>query len=224
MKLAAILLSLLAPTLVSAQTPARAPDEVTAVFNSLRTSLGSLQRRYPKKPAHIVETLATIKDYVDFLEAELTSNKPLPRMFLEGVASNARLLEQLARQPAKARQQKQRLNEGLRDVESDLQVKISGPRNGGEVARVVRVAVRAKKGDQDVAAYEVWYVPKGWARQSSEFRRFDGLTNPASPPSMSLSPGNYFIWLSKNKIPTPRLLVSIGKYSEDKREIDMPVP
>jgi hypothetical protein len=225
MKLVVILIFLfLVPVSRSAQTPAGPPHEVRVVFNSLHSSLESLQRRFEKQPANIAESLVTIEDYVKFLEAELTSDKPLPRVFLEGVASNARALEQLAKQPAKTRAQQKRLYDGLKAVESDLEVKISGPRNGGDVARSVRVTVRAKKANLDVAAYEVWYVRRFWATKSKEYRRFDGLTDPANPPSMPLSPGNYLIWLSKDQIETPRLPVTIGKYSEDKRDIAVPVP
>ena len=112
----------------------------------------------------------------------------------------------------------------MKELESDLAIKVSGPRGGGEVARVVEVSVRAKKGDQEVGAYEVWYVPRGWIDTPSAFRRFDRLTNPAKPPSMNLSPGNYFIWLNKEQLGTKPQPVSLGLDRETKREIELVVP
>ena len=215
---------------VCAQTAHDPPGQERAVFDTFHKALDGLTSRFGSKPApagiegDIAQSLENITDYVKFLESVITSGKHGPREYLESLALDGELLKRLARQQAISELEKNKLYDGLKEVEADLQIKITGKRGSSEVARVVEVLVRAKKGEQDVGAYEVWYVPRGWASDSSAFNRFDGLTNPSKPPSMNLAPGRYFVWLSKDKHVTERQPVSIGANGEAKSEIDVPVP
>ena len=137
----------------------------------------------------------------------------------------AELLKQQANQKSKNPAEWKKLYEALQEVDSDLTVKakhIKGGRGGG--ATLVQVLVRSKKDAQDVAGYEVWYVPKGWAADSSTFKRFDGLTDASNPPQMNLAPGNYFLWLSKGQPIPGRQPISLGGDGKTKREIDLVVP
>jgi len=219
----------LSPPLVYSQLPVKNGQE-HAVFNSFHGALGELTSRFGNKTdsggyqPDIAELLDKITEHVKFLESVITSGKPIPKEYLESVSLDGELLKRLARKESKSEPERKRLYEGLKEVESDLALKITGKRGSSEVARVVQLLVHAKRGDQDVGAYEVWYVPRGWASDSSAFKRFDGLTNPSNPPSMNLAPGNYFVWLSKGQPVTERQPVSIGVNGEAKREIDVVVP
>jgi hypothetical protein len=198
------------------------------VFQDFQSALDQLNQR-PRltsnngTEADINELLAKISGHVKFLAQLVATAKPVPKEYFAGVALDSQLLKELS-QLSSFYAERGRLYEKLKELESDLAIKVSGPRGGGEVARVVEVLVRAKKGDEEVSAYEVWYVTRGWRDTPSAFRRFDRLTNPAKPPSMKFSPGNYFIWLNKEKLATQPQSVSLGLDRETKREIELVVP
>lgn len=215
--------------LVYSQVPDKQGEE-RAVVSSFHSAVDSLTSRFGNNPAStgiqrdIAQSLDNITDQVRFLELVIESGKPIPKEYLESVALDAELLKRLARQESKSEAERKRLYEGLKELESDLTIKLRGERSGSDVARLVQVFVHSKKGTKEVGEYEVWYVPKGWGSERSVFKRFDRLTDPWNPPSMNLAPGNYYIWLSKGQPVTDRLPVSIGAYGEAKREIDLAVP
>jgi hypothetical protein len=230
MKITGVLLFLfLVAAFTYAQTPPEPQAQVCILFDSFHTSLDDLTKRFGNKSseaiqADIARSLDNIASNVKFLEAVMSLGKPNPREYLEGLSLDAELLKKLARQRSKTAAQLKSLSDGLKEVDSDLALKVTGPRGGGEVVRVVEVFVRAKKGAEDVGAYQVWYVTKGWANDASHFKPFDRLTDPSNPSSMKLAPGNYFIWLSKGKPVTDRQPASIGMNGEARREIEVPVP
>ncbi|HTG16924.1 MAG TPA: hypothetical protein VK747_16875 [Blastocatellia bacterium] len=215
---------------VYAQTAHDPPGQERAVFDTFHKALNDLTSRFGGKPASagieadLAQSLENIADYVKFLESAITPAKPGPKEYLESLALDAELLNRLARQESKSAAEKKKLYDDLKEVESDLEIKLSGARGPSDVARVIQVLVRAKKGEQDVGAYEVWYVPRGRASDPSVFKRFDGLTNPSNPPSVNLAPGRYFVWLSKGKPVTERQPLEIRLDGQSPREIDVVVP
>ncbi len=229
MKLSGALLFLILPlTFNYGQTPVESQERVHAVFDSFHRSLRDLTTRISNQSrrdidAGISESLESISENVKYLEAAMNLGKPIPPEYLEGVSLDAELLKKLAAQESKTGLQRKDLYDGLKEVEANLTLKVTGPRSGGDVTRVVEVLVRAKRGNQDVSAYQVWYVTKGWAKDTTKFKPFDRLTDPSNPSSMKLAPGNYFIWLGKNRITDPQP-VSIGANGETRREIEVPVP
>ena len=224
----ALLFLILLVTFTYGQTPVEPQERVHAVFDSFHRSLGDLTKRFSNKSrqgidARISESLDNISENVKFLEAVVNLGKPIPPEYLEGISLDAELLKKLAAQKSKSGPQRKNIYDGLKEVEADLTLKVTGPRSGGDVARVVEVVVRAKRGNQDVGAYQVWYVTKGWAKDTTKFKPFDRLTDPANPSSMKLAPGNYFIWLGKNRVTDPQP-VSLGANGETRREIEVPLP
>ena len=226
--------SLLLPLLISSsfvlQRPAEQQARASAVFRSFHDSLQSLRRETPMKAnketeneSDIAESLTNIADYVKFLEAVFASDKPVPNEFLEGVALDAELLQRIANRETKFHPELQ-LYDKLKDLEADLAIKVTNNRGGGDIARVVQVFVRAKKGDQDVSAYEIWCTPKAWEFDAQHRRRFDKLTNLSNPSSMTLSPGRYYFWLTKERSESEHKLINIGVNGELKQEIDLVVP
>jgi len=203
------------------------------VFDSARGALRTLTNKLGNKPVHdqmqtdIVQSLANIGENVKFLDVAIRrSRNQVPREYLESLSLDAELLKRLAKRDYNSESERTRLYDGLKEVESDLELKVTGPgrQGGAEVVRLVEILVHARKGDQDVGAYEVWYVPKGLLREPSRFKRFDRLTDPSAPTSMKVAPGNYFIWLSKGSSLTDRKPVDIGVQGEARREIDVVVP
>jgi hypothetical protein len=232
MKTAVTFFMLLCSThLAHAQEPRK--QQKLAVFDSARSALRELTNKFGNNPVsdqmqtETVQSLANIGESVKFLDGAIRrSRKQVPKEYLESVGLDAKLLKRLAKLDYNSESQRKRVCDELKEVESDLALKVTGPgrRGGGEVIRLVEVFVHAKKGGLEMGAYEVWYVPKGWVSEPSVFKRFDRLTDPANPPSMNLAPGNYFIWLSKVQPLTDRQPVSIGAYGEVKRELDVSVP
>ncbi len=199
----------------------------TTVFDSFHSSLNELKQRYIEKSeieSNIANSLGSIADNVKFLEAVMSLGKPVPKEYLESLALDAELLKRFARQEAESASELKALYEGLKEVELDLAIKVTGPRSGGEVTRVVQVVVQARKDEQYLDAYEVWYVPRGWAKEATRFKPFDRLTNSKNPTSMNLAPGNYFIWLKKGQPIGDRRPVSVGENGENKTELELPVP
>jgi len=225
------LLLVLAHLFAYAQTPPPPQATEHAIFDSYHDSLDALTRRFgitsasPGIEADIAQSLKSISDNVKFLKSIINSGKPIPKEYLESVALDAELLKKLSGQRSKSKREKSRLYDGLKEVESDLAIKVGHVKKGrGDGVKLVQVFVHAKKGDQDVGAYQVWYVPKGWTNDSTKFNPFDRLTSPSNPTSMNLAPGNYFIWLSKGQPVTSRQPVSIGGDGKAIREIDLVVP
>lgn len=204
-------------------------EQVHAVFESFHSSLGDLTKRFSNKSRRGIDTkiyqsLDSISENVKFLEAVMNRGNTILPEYLEGVSLDAELLKKLAAQKSKTGLQRKNLYDGLKEVEADLTLKVTGPRTGsGEVVRVVEVRVRTKRGNHDVGGYQVWYVTKGWAKDTTKSKPFDRLTDPSNPSSMKLAPGNYFIWLGKKPVTDPQP-VSIGAYGETRREIEVPVP
>jgi len=216
--------------LVYAQTPPEKQGQEHAAFDSFHSDLDKLKRRFGSKTTSggvqlsIAQSLDNITEYMKFLESVIRSGEPIPKEYLASVDLDAKLLKRLAGQESGSEPERKRLYEELKELESDLTLKITAERGSSDVARLVQVFVHAKKGDQEVGTYEVWYVPKGWVSDPSVFKRFDRLTDPSNPASMNLAPGNYFIWLRKGPPVTDRQPVSIGAHGEAKREIEVAVP
>jgi hypothetical protein len=232
MKIAATVLAIvLLPSLVRPQIPSAQNTQQQDLFASFYHSLNEITENLGNKSgslggeANIHQLLNKITGNVKFLESMMTSDKPIPKEYLESLALDLELLKKYAAQKPKNRAEQEMLYEGLQEVDSDLTVKanhIKGGRGGG--ASLVQVLVRSKKDAQDVAGYEVWYVPKGWAADSLAFKRFDRLTDASNPPEMNLAPGNYFLWLSKGQPLPGRQPISLGGDGKAKREIDLTVP
>jgi hypothetical protein len=224
----ALLFLMLALTFTYGRILPEQQEQVHAVFKSFHSSLGDLTKRFSNKSrpgidARIYQALDSISENVKFLEAVMNLGTPAPPEYLEAVSLDAELLKKLAAQKSQTALQRKNLYEGLKEVETDLTLKVTGPRSGGDVARLVEVLVRAKRGNHDVGAQQVWYVSKGWAKDTTKFKPFDRLTDPSNPSSMKLAPGNYFIWVGKTRV-TDRQPVSIGANGETRREIEVPVP
>lgn len=171
----------------------------------------------------IANSLDRITENVKFLDAGTKSNESIPQEYLDGLFLDAELLVRLAKLPVRTNSDRKKILEGLKEVDSDLTLKVAGPRGGGEVTRVVEVVVHARKRDQKMAAQQIWYVPKGWARELSRAKPFDRLSDPVRPSSMKLAPGNYLFWL-KDQPAAQRQPASIGANGETRREIELLVP
>jgi hypothetical protein len=229
MKRAVVLTLSLAFAVAGTQARPRRAAQGGSVFESFRSSLSSLRDQLGAGDAAATERLDKIGSSVAFLQglAASSQNKELPEEYLESLKLDADLLETLAgkRYPPGTKSARSELHRGLEEVASDLEIKVATvKRSRGDVVKLIEVIVRAKKGEQEVGGFEVWYVPRGWANNPGQYRRFDGLSNPNSPPSMNLAPGNYLIWLSKGKDATQRQPVRIGGDGRVKRELDLVVP
>lgn len=228
--LISLLLLLLAFGFSYGQTPLNEQKQVQVVFDSFHNSLEELTKRFKKNSprgikAEITQSLDSITDNVDFLKkVMMTPEKPILKEYLEGVALNAEVLKELAAQKSTTAPQLRSLNLGLKEVASDLTLKITGPRAGGDVVRLVEVFVRAKKGTEDVGGYQVIYVSRFRLKNKTYHKPFDRLTDPSRPSSMKLAPGNYVIWLMKGAQETKQQPASIGENNESQRTIEVPVP
>src|SRR5262245_12180415 len=159
----ALLFVLVAVPIVYGQASGADAAEMRDVFESFHGSLDTLTKRneskrplYTGERREIAKTLSQIRASVDFLEALSSNGKPGPKEYWEGVSQDAMLLRKLAGQRSETGSQKALLG-SLHEVDADLTIKVTGPRGGGEVPRVVEVVVRARRGSQDVGAYQVWY-------------------------------------------------------------------
>lgn len=217
-------------TINYSQIPTEQQAQVNAVFGSFDSSLADLRRRLGKKPprgtkAEIAQSLESISENVEFLKkVMMTPGRPILKEYLEGVAADAELLQELAAQNPRTAPELKALNVELKEVASDLTLKITGPRSGGEIVRLVEVFVHARKGTETVGGYQVIYVSRAQLRNKTYYKPFDRLTDPSNPTSMKLPPGNYIIWLKKDMQETKQQPASVGENQESKKTIDVPVP
>jgi len=82
---------------------------------------------------------------------------------------------------------------------------------------LVVVSVNARKGNEKIDGLEVWFVPRGWVKVESKWKRFPKVTCGSSE---KLAPGVYMMWL-KGLAPVP---VDIGGSGSDTKEVDLVVP
>lgn len=230
MKIAATVLILFSSLhLASAQAPQ--DQQKRAVFDSFHRAIADLTARlgpviaFGEFQTETVQAIHEIQKHVQVLEFVIENQKQVPKRYLESLELDAEILKQLSTQDAKSEPERKRLSETLKEVESDLEIKADVVRRPGphEVS-LVEVLVHARKGDQEVGAYEVWYVPKASLSVPSRFKRFERLTSPSNPSRQDIAPGNYWIWLSKGSSSTDRTLASVGVHGEPKHEIDLVVP
>ena len=229
LKRAAIIISVCFFTALTSAQPARqtAPPNV---FASFKSSLDQLRQRFSDKSEddlsrQIAALLLHIGNNVDFLQQVIALKKPVPGPYMESLILDAELMNQIARQKAGTVAEIQEVRDRLREVDSDLTLKVTTPRgstDAKDVTRVVEVFVRA--GNENASDYEVWYVLKGWAGDQSKFKIFDRPTNPSKTTSMKLAPGNYFIWLRKGNLSTPRQPTEVGINGESKKDIVVNLP
>jgi hypothetical protein len=229
MKRAVVLTLSLSLTIAIAQAPPGRAMQGGSVFESFRSSLSRLRDKLGTGDVKATEWLNKIDSSVAFLKGftASNSNKEMPEEYLKSLKLNADLLKTLAekRYSPDPKFDRTELYQGLEDVASDLEIKVATiKRSRGDAVKLIEVIVRAKKGEQEVGGFEVWYVPRGWANNPGQYRRFDSLSNPNNPPSMNLAPGNYLMWLNKGKDATERQPVRIGGDGRVKREFDLVVP
>lgn len=201
-----------------------------AVFDSFHSSLVDLTGRFGHVSAseqfqtQAAQAIHQIDKHLRILEFVIENQKQVPKEYLESLELDAEILKRLSAQEAKSESERKRLSEILKEVESDLAIKADGVRGGLFEVKLVEVLVHARKGDEEVGAYEVWYVPTALLSVPSRFKRFERLTDPSNPSRQDLAPGNYMIWLSKGSSSTARTLASVGVHGEPKHEIDLVVP
>lgn len=229
MKRAVVLTLSLGLTIAIAQAPIGRAMQGGSVFESFHSSLSRLRDRLGTGDDKATGWLNKIESSVAFLQGLTTSSsgKEMPEEYLKSIKLDADLLKTLAekRLSLDPKFDRTELYQGLEDVASDLEIKVATiKRSRGDAVKLIEVFVRAKKGEQEVGGFEVWYVPRGWANNPGQYRRFDSLSNPSNPPSMNLAPGNYLMWLSKGKDATQRQPVRIGGDGRTKREFDLVVP
>jgi hypothetical protein len=229
MKSSVVLTLSLAVTVAIAQAPPGRAMQGGSVFESFHSSLSRLRDELGTGEVKATELLDKIGGSVAFLQGltASSSNKEMPGEYLKSLTLDADLLKTLAekRYSPDPKFDRTELYQRLEDVASDLEIKVATVKRGrGDEVKLIEVIVRAKKGEQEVGGFEVWYVPRGWANNPGQYRRFDSLSNPTNPPSMNLAPGNYLMWLSKGKDATQRQPVRIGGDGRVKREFDLVVP
>ena len=200
-----------------------------SVFDSFHSSLSRLRDKLGTDDLKATGLLDKIGSSVTFLQGftASSSNKEMPDEYLKSLKLDADLLKTLAgrKYSPNPKLDRTELHQRLEDVASDLEIKVNTIKRGrGGAVKLIEVIVHAKKGEQEVGGFEVWYVPRGWDNNPGQYSRFDRVSNPANPPAMNLAPGNYLMWLSKGKDATPRQLVRIGGDGKLKREVDLVVP
>jgi hypothetical protein len=198
---------------------AREPDDA---LNSFGRNMSTLTRKFGKQ-SDIARLLQQISNHWEVIEFITKTQAGIPEQYLESVRDDARLLERLAKQEPSSESEQRSFYEELKELESELSVKARATRGSGDAVTLVEVLVHAKRGDQDVGDYVVWYVQRGWANDASRKKRFERLAGRSGPASAKIPPGNYFIWL-EGPSSTARQPLSFGLNGEDKSEVDVVVP
>jgi hypothetical protein len=199
------------------------------VFESLRSSTISISKALGQTGFSKVER-RTVNDLLDNIAANTRSLREtarrrkastIPPEYLESLKLNAELLMSVAEELLNSSYSRTRVIAMLTHVAEDLSTKvIFSQRLMGAGLRLVEFVVHTKKDGKEHGGYEVWYVPRGWLDTPDKFRRSD---YPSSPAIMKLAPGNYMVWLKKDKVTTEKVPYTLGK-DGSRKTIVFPIP
>ena len=188
-------------------------EAYTNVFGDLDNSVSTLKKKLGKMNQ---QSLEAIQKHSDFLRDKWKAGccDDTPATYLESLKQNVSLLKSVVDNQVPEKE----VSPLLQIVEQDLGIKAKHCELSakGWNALIV-VSVNAKRGKEQVDGLEVWFVPKGWAKVESKWKRFAKVTCGASE---KLAPGVYMMWL-KGLTPVP---IDIGGNGSDAKEIDLLVP
>jgi len=183
-------------------------DELSGSVSRLKVKAGKNQQ--------LGALLEQMKTHSDFLSEQWQNAccVATPATYLESLEQNVSLLKNVLDNKTPENE----VSPLLQIVEQDLRIKAAhcklSPK--GWDALVV-VSVNARKGSEKVDGLEVWFVPKGWVKVQSKWKRFAKVTCGTSEP---LAPGVYMMWL-KGMEPVP---IDIGGNGTETKEVDLLVP
>jgi hypothetical protein len=116
--------------------------------------------------------------------------------------------------------------ERRRQVEAvalDLELKAESCRESSDgLGKEVWVKVRTVAGEQEVAGYQIWFVPRGMFPVESAHDHFFKLSSPTD--ELILPPGAYLMWGLKDGEKTEPIPQRLGDKGRDRVEIDLVVP
>ena len=196
-------------------TPMVEWQDYSSVLKELSQSLVKLKEKVGKNE-QLGALVDQMKTHSAFLSNQWATSccEATPAIYLESLEQNVSLLKSVLDNQIR----EDEISPTLQVVEQDLRVKATHCKQSakGWDALVV-VSVNARKGNQNVDGLEVWFVPKGWAKVESKWKRFGKVTCGTSE---KLAPGVYMIWL-KGSTPVP---IDIGGNGQETKEVDLLAP
>jgi len=190
-------------------------------LDAMAQAIERLQGTFPEKNDEIQERLEQIRAHIMALQKAIRLRPPTPgepRAYRENLQSFARVTVALSEHPPTM----DSFAEQLRLIEQDLSLKetFSSSSRGEPLSQIEAVIRTVDKDNRENGGYEIWYVPKGLEDYSEEYKRFDNLSTPAV---MSLPPGNYVLWATKQNVTSDRRPLSLGEDGKSKREFTLVV-
>lgn len=198
------------------------PQNVIVSLDTMAKAVERLQNQVQPKTPEVSTRLNQIKAHVSELQNVVRSRPavlgPEPRLYRENLESFSRVLIAVAEHAPPT----DRLLDQLNSIERDLAIKkgFASSSRGEPLSQIQTVVYTVDKEERGKGGYEIWYVPKGLEDYSQEFKRFDNLSTPAI---MSLPPGNYVLWTTKDNVTSDRRPLTLGDDGRSKREFTLVV-
>jgi len=188
-------------------------EDYIDVFQELSESVSKLKEKLGKTNQQSLEAMEKHSDFLSY-RWRSSDGGATPATYFESLKQNVSLLKSVLDNQVPEKE----VSPLLQIVEQDLGIKAKHCELSakGWNALIV-VSVNARKGNEQVDGLEVWFVPKGWAKVESKWKRFGKVTCGTSE---KLAPGVYMMWL-KGLTPVP---IDIGGNGSDTKEVDLVVP
>jgi DNA repair photolyase len=198
------------------------PQSTIVSVNTMASAVEKLQNSVEPKTSEISERLVQIRKHLEAIQ-EAVRVRPVmlgeePRRYRENLVAISRSLVRLSENVPSTNTLGLKLNA----IEQDLALKekFIGSTRGEPLSQIETVVHTEGKDTHEKSGYEVWYVPKGLEDYKAEYRRFDNLSTPAV---MSLPPGNYVLWATKENVISDRRPLTLGDDGRSKREFTLVV-
>lgn len=188
----------------------------------MATAIEKLQDRVQPKTPEVSTQLEQIRTHISELQNVVRSRPlmlgPEPRIYQENLELFSRVMIAVAEHPPAT----DRLIDQLNSIERDLAIKrrYASSSRGEPLGQIQTVVYTVDTENQSKGGYEIWYVPKGLEDYNREYKRFDNLSTPAV---ISLPPGNYVLWTTKDTVTSDRRPLTLGDDGRSKREFTLVV-
>lgn len=198
------------------------PKNAMASLDTMATAVERLQNRVQSKTPEVSTRLYEIRTHISELRNAVRSRPvmlgPEPRIYQENLELFSRVMIAVAEHPPAT----DRLLDQLSSIERDLAIKrrFASSSRGEPLGQIQTVVYTVDKDHRSKGGHEIWYVPKGLEDYNGEYKRFDNLSTPAI---MSLPPGNYVLWTTKDNVTSDRRPLTLGDDGRSKREFTLVV-
>jgi len=196
-------------------------------WHAFKTTTQDLMKKFGADNLEAASLLTEIQTNAAFLDGKWTlwfnthrasSQYAMSDPYLTALHGDLRVLRKLKKEkvaPASL--------DALREVALDVQIKADNCRNSSDgLGKEIKVKVHTKAAGEEIAGFEVYYVPRGLLDMKSARDRFPRESSPTD--EKILNPGRYAMWACKSGFTGQPETLTVGGHGETRLEVDLEVP